>query len=139
MNKKNFDAWIEELRTTDKKQGKNVLKNTLPNDSVEYCCLGIGCELADIHEERPESWGPSSFAGWDTLAPPEFLYWLGVWDGLNHDETDLYPDWGDVIGNLQDGDRNYLRYLSAASMNDGGDFTFAQIADVFAYFGIREL
>lgn len=134
VNEENFNAWIQELRTTTKKQGKHLLKYvSVEGGETHYCCLGIGCELAGLEEEYNSYSGTSFFNGYPTLAPPAFLRWLGLLD-KTEDEVDIYPDWPAGLSN------EYGRYasdLSAAGMNDAG-FTFAQIADVFAYFGIRE-
>lgn len=131
MNQENFNAWLEELRTTDKKQGREILKDA----DGGYCCLGIGCVLMGLEETVTED--GVKFDGVDLLAPPAFFEWLGVsWPGPNDGtQADLWPDWGEV-GTLLDREFDPIEHISASNLNDGG-FTFAQIADIFAYFGVQ--
>lgn len=39
------EAWLVELETTDKLQGKLNLKALTENNKECFCCLGIACEL----------------------------------------------------------------------------------------------
>lgn len=131
-----------------------------------YCCLGLGSkELADVEVEiitpgTPENGEemPVYMNRMQDLAPVAFRVWLGVLDEDYplQDESDVsidYPlravDYSDPgltrLANLrQQGHGGSPTYtpplvgalMSAASLNDAG-FTFAQIADVVAYFGLR--
>jgi hypothetical protein len=46
MNRKNLLKWIEELETTDKKQGRYYLHRIEQDGSESFCCLGILTEVA---------------------------------------------------------------------------------------------
>lgn len=133
------------------------------DDQIGYCCLGLGsllvpdCEVVRAGDGDGEENNAGYFGrdGATDLAPIEFIQWLvpGYDNENNGHEFDLVPDWAlspgvpantqgvkDTnvnTGEVQAEGRNRfpLANITAAKMNDDG-FSFAQIADVFAYFGI---
>jgi len=44
MNKARKE-WVEALRSGKYKQGTGTLHTKLPDDSEEFCCLGVACDL----------------------------------------------------------------------------------------------
>lgn len=134
---RNFRKWIAELRTTDKTQ----CKGQLHVEGDGYCCLGIGYAMLPNHS--PEELRHRR------LAPPAFLRWLGFEHVSGLDE-DVQIDWldnfetqgkrGIIEGSPEELDVGvpYSKDMGgAAELNDEG-FTFAQIADVLNYFGVKE-
>lgn len=96
----NARAWLQELRTTTKKQGKYKL-----NQNEAYCCLGIACELyinegnkldknkLDYHTEYNNMGG---------FLPGIVATWLGI---------------------------SSYGIATAISLNDSGNQSFKEIAD----------
>ena len=148
--------WIETLRTTTDEQSTGLLaRQEAEEDTVGYCCLGIGCKIAGIAHVKSEPVEDGEvevhhyFDGCDELAPPAFVEWLGfetgekgnsgvgfdlqlaVPDARNMSVSDRPDMWRDRKGTPL---RNLL---SAAEMNDSLHLTFPQIADCVAYFGIE--
>ncbi|MBO6542341.1 MAG: hypothetical protein JJ939_11500 [Alphaproteobacteria bacterium] len=105
----NQERWLRELETTDKKQGKKVLRSK----DDEYCCLGIGCELIGLEPQTTNALCCYSYgANWyDELAPTELIEYLG-----------LYTYWGSPR-------RDDKGAEDIASMNDHGK-TFKEIAAI---------
>jgi hypothetical protein len=131
-----------------------------------YCCLGLGSTLVKgISIERHEGdyaydeldegdlAAHTTFYFGETqatdLAPFEFIRWLMPdFKGEKGAAFDLVPDWPEEIG-LTQGVKGFdangpigightrrdTATVSAAGMNDD-NLTFAQIGDVFRYFGI---
>lgn len=134
MRSENFELWLHELRTTDKKQCDGGLYDP-ENDS--YCCLGIGSALMGLEPVIDQEQPYALFGGVSSLAPRVFIEWLlGRPVERKGSEFNLWPDWGE-LGDLQFADvfgTVGLGRLSASALNDAG-FTFAQIADIFDYFG----
>lgn len=161
MRTANFERWIAELRTTDLPQADGALarSNDKDNEPVGYCCLGFGCVIAGVPFEVTEFPDEAEdgriavavqyrFVGALDLAPIDFIAWLTetrVSDYYEEDrETswDVWPEWGELGDLPQQNERGTTHPyrtigISGAGMNDSG-FTFAQIADVFDYFGYDE-
>lgn len=139
MNHDNINKWVEFLRTTDLPQGQKRLRS-----EEGYCCLGIGCVVAGI--EAVSDFDRHAFGEHrcDSLAPYEFMEWLGIsYDPEYSDqEFDLVIDWPEEMTlrvsrySSSDIQAEYSGVWTLAKLNDSG-FTFAQIADVIEYFGIR--
>lgn len=131
MNRINWNAWINELRTTDKEQGRGQLCEVGVDGVKRYCCLGLGSARVpgirmEFHPTFPDATqGDMFFDGSSLYAPPAFLDWLGLSGNTNGDVHVRIP--GGVRGSTQ-------QVIPVSSMNDSG-FTFAQIADTLAYFG----
>lgn len=167
MMNDNIRAWIEQMRTTTEEQAQQHLAVCRHDEVtgqrvIGYCCLGLGSkELADVNVQIvDEGMNETVYMNqMQDLAPVAFRVWLGVLDEegyVMNDESDVsidYPlravDYSDPgltrLANLrQQGHGGSPTYtpplvgalMSAASLNDAG-FTFAQIADVVAYFGLR--
>lgn len=142
----NFEKWLHELRTTSFGQARNHLFGHLGNPSESdqvfdsACCLGIACMIAldDSKIERLQAAGVA-------LAPIEVGEWIGALhpaDIGRYSEIDFYIDWpedlADREGDSYDEPAASSQCHSAASLNDNLCLTFAQIADVFDYFGIKD-
>jgi hypothetical protein len=131
-----------------------------------YCCLGLGSTLVkgipierheedyayDELDEEDLKAHTTFYFGQSTatdLAPVEFIRWLMPgFKGDGASAFDLVPDWPEEIGRTQgvkgfgvEGPmgightRRDIATITAAGMNDD-NLTFAQIGDVFRYFGI---
>ena len=115
-NNENIKLWVAALRSGDYKQGKGRLQEVNPRGERTYCCLGVASDLF-IKEKGKLSWvqdegntevyceGPESYDG--ALLPRVVREWLGV------KASD--PKFGEH---------------SAVYYNDGGQYTFDQIADL---------
>lgn len=137
----NWAKWLTELRTTDKPQTiGTLLDDVLVEDSVVtgYCCLGLGSCLIPNFDLPGQRGARMDF---NDLAPPEFIKWLGLWGDADKDEE---PDTGyDLVFDFEWEHLRYdyspdCSYPSASWANDAG-FTFAQIADLLDYFGVRRV
>lgn len=73
----NQERWLRELETTDKKQGKKLLRSK----DDKYCCLGVGCELIGLTPKAPTEDGYMYGADEDEwVAPDELIENLGLHD-----------------------------------------------------------
>ena len=127
----NFRAWVAELRTTGKAQGKSRLRSV--DDG--YCCLGIACAL--VPGIASDMWrgmwryGKSQETG--TL-PAEALQWLGL--GTGNPAISTAEQQIQLV--LSDGEPVFLRTsaehpLTCAEVNDQLGWTFKEIADALEY------
>jgi hypothetical protein len=111
-NKERLRLWVEDLRTTNAKQGKRWLRS-----EEGWCCLGRACEVYRIATGRGR---------WH-----EFTLHLTDESGIVH-STDLPSsvcEWfglGERDPKMRAADGTLL---TAQAMNDGKKYTFAQIAD----------
>lgn len=148
----NFDKWIEVLRTTDLPQVTGSLRAQRYEDGrgptdIGYCCLGVACTLLP---EGGALLDNASTLG-ITLAPYPAVEWLGLSNMVSDHRAetweneragfDFYLDLPDTYLDRPDdnmaSDEGYpYEDITAAGMNDEG-FTFSQIADMFAYFGVK--
>jgi hypothetical protein len=111
--------WIDALRSGKYQQAKHKLKG-----EDGFCCLGVLCDVYD-----PNSWGRLeeikddvfgyNFKGFSPALPPDAL-------------CKGFPD-ENPTGMLPFRSR-FERDLSLTILNDSGEFTFDQIADVIQYF-----
>ncbi len=104
----NAKAWVAALRSRRYKQARGRLRR---DDA--FCCLGVACELAAqagvIPRARYLSGHGWSYAGHQTLLPPEVAMWLGL--------------------KGQGGAVSLLDGLSLVQVNDSG-WSFAKIAEL---------
>lgn len=162
----NILTWANELATTDKTQAPGALCLLYGDGRKSYCCLGLGSTLVPgmqtnkqqaidlVLGVKPQVKVQFGQLGVDTLAPIEFMKWLGYDMSSSNPDTDydVYFDIPDDIkersawdreasddgGNTHyDNECGLLRKNSAASLNDDG-LTFAQIADIILYFGLSD-
>jgi hypothetical protein len=137
-----FERWLDVLSETDLPQATGTLR-VISESQASYCCLGIACTLAPN--------GEAFLSGTYTTLPAEVAEWMGLrdlaradgrqWDRIKEQGNagwDIVLDGTIVIPFDDMGDDGEQYDMSAASLNDDG-FTFAQIADLIRYFGIREL
>lgn len=116
-NRENIQKWIDALRSGEYKQGKGRLKYSNQDGDVKHCCLGVACEVAlvdgvgleltnnpmNIYTDRKYF-----FDGYGESIPPKVQKWLGV----------------------DDDDPRITEEYSAAGLNDSGNYTFSEIADL---------
>jgi hypothetical protein len=79
-NLANIKAWHDALLSGKYRQGKGALARCT-NGEVEYCCLGVVCELAGLRKEQ--AWWSSAYFsypkyGATDLLPLEAQQWLGI-------------------------------------------------------------
>lgn len=125
MNKELL-AWIEELETTDAKQGVGRLRS--PDD--ELCCLGVACERAvragviaePVLGRTPEANGAYEYHdGTWAILPGEVAMWLGIDDCAGFELGDLPAELVDELERL-------ASYTSSAAQTiadwkNSGEFT----------------
>lgn len=117
MDAKLKARWVTALRSGEYRQGYFSLRTNLGS----YCCLGVLCDLVD-----PNGWDdnlyvspndPDDFSG--HLIPATLAEALGLmWDQEANQNGYL-----DIV------DRDGVR-VSLANLNDSGELTFSQIADM---------
>lgn len=111
MNQEIKEKWVDALRSGNYKQGKSKLRNA---DNT-FCCLGVLCDVVN-----PKPWQQYSDNSWSYQSNVEIL------------PSDLYL----AAGITCTGDLKKLvhvgstTYLTLAQMNDSGNFSFQQIADI---------
>lgn len=98
-------AWLDDLKTTTAEQGPNYLRK---GDS--FCCLGRACEVMGI--QRVQTTAGHYEYGED-----------GEVAGLGYDAEELLG----LYSGLGDG-RGVAKALTV--LNDSGDYTFKQIAEL---------
>ena len=120
MNKAIKAQWIEALKSGDYKKGNSALyyKNK-ETEEMEYCCLGVLCDL--YQKEHPET------SSW--RAPEDKGHFLRTFDvrvggeveelGCNSYPPKVVTEWADLHG---------IYVNSLAVKNDNGA-TFHQIAE----------
>lgn len=115
----NAKKWVEDLRTTEAKQGRGFLN--LTRDNVSYfCCLGIACELYiregnDLRKTADPIFTEKTFYGVESYSgtlPEKVRVWLGLRTPKGRFETD--PS----------------NYVSLVALNDLRNKTFKEIADI---------
>lgn len=78
MLNENAKKWVAALRSGEFKQGKNELENNL---SVEHCCLGVACRVAEQNGislviDKTNLHGKTRFDGNGQLLPSSVRAWL---------------------------------------------------------------
>lgn len=111
INKRQFDKWINALRSGKYKQGKFRLQSV-----DQYCCLGVACEVLFGEKANRNLFG--DIAGTYPDEQPSAPVWL---KNLN---TDFKRRLERVSGNL------YYVGPRLSYCNDSGDHTFDEIADL---------
>lgn len=111
------NKWVEALRSGEYVQTKNMLKSV----DGGFCCLGVLC---DIHaQESSGKWeedDDSGFCYYDhnqEILPYSVRSWAGIQNGGSGEFQDY-----DALG--------HARQRCLALMNDSGDYTFDQLADI---------
>lgn len=156
VRNEHIDEFVNLLRATDKEQGKGELCTILAVDEhgdpteVAYCCLGLGSKHINLSEnvllnEDDEATFPGQigFDGITGLAPVAFAQWLGIAGEGDNSEVDPRLDVrGAGLLLLQRVKAAHITALadlnSLATLNDNG-FTFPQIGDMIAYFGLLKV
>ncbi len=123
MKKDIMELWVKALRSGEYEQGSGYLQH-----NGKFCCLGVLCETM-INSGMPldrqyskltrvEHYGNVEL-GRDqcTTLPTEVM----EWSGWSLDRINGVIQIGDIITTLP-------------KLNDSGEFTFNQIADVIEYF-----
>lgn len=146
MKSAQTQAWADHLRSTTKMQGHGYL--ALKHwDTIRYCCMGFGCTLIpSLKMVTSEGGEIFSFDGHSKYPPKAFLRWLGFTTVPAHDfdtvSHTLRVDWPwsefpNGQGTVGGGEYMYpLASFNFDYLNDTDKFTFAQIGDMIAYFGI---
>ena len=117
--------WVAALRSGEYDQGHGALKlkwRGVKGQRSFYCCLGVLCDLID-----PDGWDDNLWTHAD--ADPVHN------EGYSSSYALLPFSLVEKVGFTQDGqlpevtDRSGFR-MTLAALNDSGDFTFSQIADI---------
>lgn len=152
MNITRIREWTTTLRSGRFQQTDGVLAKVEEDATTYHCCLGVGCEIAnvtkDVHEYEYEDDVEEGRMNAEThvyygkdptedLAPQEFVEWLGLTMPPGSPGVDLPIDI--PIDHLGRRDREGVMSVSwsCAGLNDQG-FTFTQIADIIDYFGLGQ-
>lgn len=140
------DRWQAALRSGDYRQGRGVLARIVVDDaatgdvSMQYCCLGVLCELA-VEDGVVERVASANLVGYRAVGAvdddddPSFKFpplAVTEWAGL----TTPNPDVSLPIGTRDDDDDDddsapgdHRHQTSLANANDAFGLNFAQIAD----------
>jgi len=125
MNPKIKEKWIEALRSGEYKQGQEALLNVY-EDTKEYCCLGVLCELYAIeYPDKAEFRYSGVFytdmdilgheQNHDNYLPEVVREWAGI-----DDENPQLFDGGPFLSEINDGSSAIYQ----------GDHDFNTIADL---------
>lgn len=147
----NIQAWVDELKTTDKPQSRGVLHEVEDGQTVGYCCLGIWCEMAlNLGVEMTVDSNPTtttvSYDGATSILPTSAADALGadnspwvVIPNPNFDHTKSRGKSPVVLdGGLEvwrEDNPKYLVYEPLTDLNDLYKLTFAQIAQLVEFAG----
>lgn len=131
-------AWAEDLRTTDAKQVNDYLTLHIGPNTEGYCCLGRLCIVAGLDPNAEDGFVNES------LPPQSVFDFVGasVIDGNpSADDASIHVDWDpELVSRMGDPYTNTQAATPCATydqLNDTLRLTFAQIADVIDYFGVR--
>lgn len=145
--------WADRLRDPELVQASGALGRVDYEGNQSYCCLGVACEflVPSVHKVVDNGWSVE-YDGESGLAPYTLLDWLfgeDFWDRPEDVEDggcefDIPIDWPEDL-EVRDGAGSDLTRRAksdndintAAGLNDSGEFTFSQIADIIDYFGVR--
>lgn len=128
MNPEIKAQWVAALRSGEYQQTTGVLAKETSDGSLEYCCLGVLCDLAvkagkpisvDTHYSTSEQSDVQTYDGSMTVPPIYVQEWANLPDG-----NPTVP-WSS----------NGRSGVMLAELNDGADYglprhTFEQIADI---------
>lgn len=147
MKKEIADKWVAALRSGDYKQGEGTLRFT--NDGTKetsFCCLGVLCDISGLGKFEEQFTGYSHYAV--TLPdgavysssgdlPKPVIKWAGMKssDGQIDEKNPLYFKRDEFSGKLVDADEDddiddLEEYCTLIDLNDAGNATFEQIADI---------
>lgn len=104
----NQRKWIDALRSGKYKQGKSNLARRA-GDTIEYCCLGVLCEIAGIKPKAGKYPNILQYDGADIYAPPEAIEFVALYGAA--------------------GDNVEPQFTTCADMNDVRKWNFGLIAD----------
>jgi hypothetical protein len=113
MKKEIKNLWTKALRSGKYKQTRGALR-----DSTGYCCLGVLCDL--YSKEIGTPWDGEYFLSSSSVVPYPVRVWAGLRCGnptVKYTEElnqEVYTD----------------NFFSLASLNDGVELNFSQIADI---------
>lgn len=114
MNQEIKERWVKALRSGKYKQGKGSLRRIdSSTKEVTYCCLGVlSCLYLDEHPERNNN----------LILKGEYLSFEVIkWAGLeNKNKNPVYLPT----------DEDVFCLMSLSALNDSGDYSFSDIADV---------
>jgi hypothetical protein len=108
--------WVAALRSGDYKQGRGALR-TGSVGALEYCCLGVLCEIA-LKETGEGVWDYNSFIFRESRDMSYVPDKVKEWAGMSSSNPNIY---GMLIGSA--------KVNSLAGANDLG-LTFEEIADI---------
>lgn len=82
MKKQLKSKWLAALRSGKYAQGRGKLKWVSDRGRVEYCCLGVLCEVAEIEATYVDPWangqGTAEFEGCTSILNDDLLQRLGL-------------------------------------------------------------
>ena len=101
MNSRVKEKWVAALRSGEYKQGQYSLRN----NSNQFCCLGVLCDLYD-KEQGSNSWNLLSydygFGHEESTEVPPFRVWSS-WAGMaEHNPVIQFPDGPQSLAELND-------------------------------------
>lgn len=150
VNQAHLNKWLHALRTTDKPQAQQQLAGRVESHGGDlgYCCLGIGCVVMGLEptyeklneydfnyvEGEPDDFTRVTFEGEPTIAPSTFGAWLGIEE---YDEPGIDPELS-IPWEYDRRTSKHREMVTCAGLNDDWRLTFSQIADMIAYFGLRD-
>jgi hypothetical protein len=71
--------WLEALRSGNYHQGTGYLKREKNGGVIQYCCLGVLCEVAGLESKLAETRvGMHSFEGSRKFLPPSVMVKVGL-------------------------------------------------------------
>jgi len=116
MNADIKTKWVASLRSGQYKPGRDELRTPMQDGTFCYCPLGV---LVDIARIEGEEWAEASLRCGHVLGPAAL-----AWSGLKDSEPSLRLSTFVLL------EARHLHSHYITAMNDDGNYTFAQIADL---------
>jgi hypothetical protein len=130
VNEHNVRLVVEALRSGEFPQGFGRLANMLSGGKIQYCCLGVMCEVAirnGVQLEITEGEGARRYDGVEGLLPVRVAQWLEL--GGKELGMDLSDDpLARLVSPLVSSSAGQ-QAMELSSLNDTFEWTFNEIAD----------
>ena len=109
--------WVAALRSGEYQKGKGYLKFEKEDGRIEYCCLGVLCDLSPF-ESKKIGEGHEAYYEWGSCQMSYLIPEIQEWAGLDGDyAVNPRVPWREATATLAD-------------INDNTEANFGDIADL---------
>lgn len=130
INKEQFDEWLDALRSGDFKQGYQCLKR-MDGGEQSHCCLGVLCEVMEYEQIVGTNYVTYLYDG------KEASETLPIGNGTDFSTVGFLPkcyNWSSEQQQKFDKVSKSGSSVSLTELNDSGEFTFKEIAEIIESF-----